>query len=323
MILAVVAFIVGLIFLVWGADRFVTGAAGTARYFGMPTLLIGMIIVGFGTSAPEMLVSAMAAWQGSPGIAIGNAFGSNIANIALVLGCAALINPIKVHSKVLKKEFPILIGATLLVLFFLWGGNLTRVSAIIFLLAFVAVMGWSFFQGMRDRTDAITQEFEKELTQKEMTIGYAISWLIFGFILLIISSRVIVWGAVKIAYHFGANDLIIGITIVALGTSLPELASSIIAALKNEHDIALGNVIGSNLFNTLAVIGIAGVIHPASFPSEEFLRDMLVMTGLTIALFFLSYGFRGKMGEINRYEGGALLLFYLGYFTFLILQMFK
>lgn len=323
MIFAFFVFIISLIFLIWGADRFVTGAAITARYFGMPTLLIGMIIVGFGTSAPEMLVSAIAAWQGNPGIAIGNAFGSNIANIALVLGCAALINPIQVHSKLLKKEFPILIATTLFIVFLLWKGNLTRMDAVMLLFIFIAIMSWFIFFGLRQRSDTLAKELEKELIQYKMKISRGIFWLMFGLVILLISSNILVRSAVKIAQGFGASDLIIGVTIVALGTSLPELASSVIAAIKNEHDIALGNIIGSNLFNTLVVIGIAGAIRPASFPPGDFQRDMLVMIGLTIVLFFFSYGFRQKPGQINRFEGATLFLFYLGYFTFLIMKIVK
>ncbi len=321
MILATAAIIIGLILLVWSADRFVEGAASTARYFGMPPLLIGMVIVGFGTSAPEMVVSALAASSGNPGIALGNAYGSNITNIALILGITALISPILVDSRVVRREMPILIGVTLLAAWQLRDGQVTRLDAIVLLLVFAGVMGWTIWQGLQIKSDALGDEIRAELDSTAMPIRTALMWLVIGLIVLVISSRMLVWGAVEIARSFGVSDLVIGLTIVAIGTSLPELASSIIATRKGEHDIALGNVIGSNLFNTLAVVGIAGVIQPMSVGPDVLHRDILVMAGLTLMLFIFCFGWN-KTGRINRAEGGIFLLCYLMYNAYLISTTF-
>jgi len=312
---------VGLILLVWSADRFIEGAAATASHFGMPPLLIGMVIVGFGTSAPEMVISALASWQGNPGIALGNAYGSNIANIALILGLTALISPISVHSYVLRKELPMLTLVTMAALLLMHDLRLTRIDGVIHLILFSGLMGWSIREGLRQQSDALGDETEDELKQHPMPLKHAFFWLATGLLALIASSRLLVWGAVTIAQQLGVNDLIIGLTIVAFGTSLPELASSIIAVRKNEHDIALGNVIGSNMFNTLAVVGIAGTIQPLDFDQSVFSRDMLFMGLLTLTLFLFSYGFRGP-GRINRFKGALLLVCYIGYTVYLITTVF-
>jgi cation:H+ antiporter len=249
MTIAVIAVIVGLSLLVWSADLFVEGSASTARHFGMSPLLIGMVIVGFGTSAPEMVVSALAASQGNPGIALGNAYGSNITNIALILGVTALISPIAVDSQVLRKELPILTVVTVLAAWQLWDGEITRLDAIVLLVGFGGLMAWIIRQGLRKKEDALGSEMEQKLEVHSIPIRRAVFWLVGGLVLLIVSSRILVWGAVEIAYGFGVGDLIVGLTIVAVGTSLPELASSVIAARKGEHDIALGNILGSNLFS--------------------------------------------------------------------------
>jgi cation:H+ antiporter len=321
MTLAFIAVIFGLALLVWSADRFVEGSASAARHFGMPPLLIGMVIVGFGTSAPEMVVSALAASQGNPGIALGNAYGSNITNIALILGVTALISPIAVHSQVLRKELPILMVVTALAAWQLRDGEITRFDAVVLLGVFGGLMSWTIWQGLRKTGDALGSEMEQELEVRCMPVRRATFWLVVGLVLLIVSSRILVWGAVKIAHGFGVSDLIIGLTIVAMGTSLPELASSVIATRKGEHDIALGNVLGSNLFNTLAVVGIAGAIHPLAIEPEVFNRDMLVMATLTLSLFVIGYGFRGP-GRINRIEGVVLLSCYVAYTVYLISTVF-
>lgn len=322
MLVPFLAVLFGLALLVWSADRFVDGSASAARHFGMPPLLIGMVIVGFGTSAPEMLVSALAAMQNNPGIALGNAYGSNITNIALILGITALISPIAVHSQVLRKELPMLTAVTLLAAWQIGDGALTRLDALVLLGVFAAVMAWTIVQGMRKKADALGQEMEAELSGQTMPMKRALLWVGVGLLLLIASSRILVWGAVEIAQGFGVSDLIIGLTIVAVGTSLPELASSVIAARKGEHDIALGNILGSNLFNTLAVVGIAGVIRPMSVAPEVLSRDMLVMGALTLALFIIGFGFRGP-GRINRIEGALLLACYVGYTAYLIVGLFN
>lgn len=317
MILALLALIGGLALLVWSADRFVDGAAATARHLGMPALLIGMVIIGFGTSAPEMVVSAFAAAGGNPGLAIGNAYGSNIANIALILGLTALISPVAVHSSILRKELPILAGVTALAAWQMYNRDITRLDAWILLGVFALIMFWTIREGLKNRGDTLEAQAVQEIDIKEMPLGKALLWLLIGLVLLIGSSRLLVWGAVSIARHFGVSDLVIGLTIVAIGTSLPELASSLAAIRKNEHDLALGNIIGSNLFNTLAVVGIAGAIHPLVVGPEVFRRDVMVMAALTLSLFVFGFGFK-KQGRINRVEGGLLLLSYAGYTFWLI-----
>lgn len=319
MLLPIVALVFGLILLVWSADKFVVGASDTAAHFGMPPLLIGMIIVGFGTSAPEIVVSVLAAFQGNPGLALGNAYGSNITNIALILGVTALISPIAVQSQILKRELPILIGATLLTAILLSNLMLARSDAGILLAAFGVFMVWSVWSGLKEREDHLGMEMEDELHSHHESIGMAVVWTVVGLILLVISSRLLVWGAVEIAQSLGVSDLVIGLTVVAIGTSLPELASSVMAARRGEHDIALGNVIGSNMFNTLVVVGLAGVIHPLSLEKDLLYRDVTTMTVMTIALVVLGYGFKGQ-GRINRVEGGLLFTSYFVYTTYLVLD---
>ncbi|SDK76815.1 calcium/sodium antiporter [Microbulbifer yueqingensis] len=321
MILAAVAIIAGFALLVWSADRFVDGAAATAQHAGMPPLLIGMVIVGFGTSAPEMVVSAIAALDGSPGLALGNAYGSNIANTGLILGVTAMVIPLTVHSKIVRKELPLLLAISCLTGAFLWNNALARWEALVLLAGFFGLIGWSIFSAMRGKGDVLEGEMASELEVHTMPLGRAIFWVVAGLVLLIVSSRMLVWGAVTIAQSLGVSDLIIGLTIVALGTSLPELAATVVAARKGEHDIAIGNVVGSNMFNLLAVVGIAGVIAPMSnVPPEMLTRDWPMVVGLTVALFVFGYGFRGQ-GRINRLEGTVLLLAYVVYNSYLALTI--
>ncbi|WP_298502076.1 calcium/sodium antiporter [uncultured Sphaerochaeta sp.] len=318
MILPLLAVLFGLIVLVISSDRFVDGAAATARYFGMPSLLIGMVIVGFGTSAPELVVSVLAAMQGSSGIAIGNAYGSNIANIALILGLTALLNPVQVSSKILRKELPILTFVTLLSVGLLLDLEFSSFDAAVLLLLLALLMVWTIFNGLKKEPDALAVEVDQAVP-KPLTLKKALLFLVFGLLFLILSSRILVWGAVEIAQLFGVSDLVIGLTIVAVGTSLPELASSILAAKKGEHDIAMGNVIGSNLFNSTAVVGVAGAIKPFVIDGLVLRRDMLVMTLLTISLFIIGYGFRkNRQGRVNRFEGAGLLIVYAIYTIILI-----
>nr|WP_321299167.1 calcium/sodium antiporter [uncultured Sphaerochaeta sp.] len=318
MLLPVLAVIVGLVVLVISSDRFIDGAASTARYFGMPSLLIGMVIVGFGTSAPEIVVSTLSAMQGNPGLALGNAYGSNIANIALILGVTALINPVQVSSNILRKELPILTLITLISVALLWDLELSLFDAGVLLVFLGTLLVWTIFQGLRSKDDALSLEVDDAVPQP-LSLKRGILYLIFGLAFLIISSRILVWGAVEIAKFFGVSDLIIGLTIVAVGTSLPELASSILAAKKGEHDIAMGNVIGSNLFNTTAVVGIASAINPFAVDKLVLTRDMVVMSALTISLFIIGYGFRkGRKGRVNRFEGAGLIVVYIAYTIILL-----
>ncbi|MBA3011197.1 MAG: calcium/sodium antiporter [Proteobacteria bacterium] len=320
MILHLSSVFLGLLLLVWSADRFVEGSAAMAKHLGMPPLLIGMLIVGFGTSAPEMLVSALSAAKGNPGIALGNAYGSNICNIALILGITALIKPILVKSDILKKELPVLTLVTLIAIFQLMDGVLTRFEAACLMLTFLALVVWSLFQQKTIPSDTLALEVENTLKDQTLSLGKAVFRMALGLTLLIISSRMLVFGSIEIARFFGISDLMIGLTIVAIGTSLPELASSIMAARRGEHDIALGNIIGSNLFNTMAVVGIAGMISPMKVDPNVLSRDLPFMAGLTLSLFIFGYGFMKRPGRINRFEGTALMLSYFFYIGWLVLS---
>ncbi|WP_032092840.1 calcium/sodium antiporter [Necropsobacter rosorum] len=320
MFFPVFALLAGLIILVWSAERFIEGAASFAGHLGMPPLLIGIVVIGFGTSAPEMIVSALSALNHSPGIALGNAYGSNITNIALILGLTALIKPIMVNPSVLKKELPILALVTLLSALLINDATISRLDALILLLVFVAYMLWTIRREMRSkkRAHSLSEVPPQSRPKPDMSLRSAALRMLGGLVLLVASSQLLVWGAVQIAAYLGVSDLIIGLTIVAVGTSLPELAASIVAARKGQADLALGNIIGSNLFNTLAVVGIAGAIMPIRVESEIFSRDFLVMAVLTLSLFFFSYGWRKKTGMINRFEGACLLLSYIAYTAYLL-----
>lgn len=320
MILAIVAVILGLAVLVWSADKFVDGAVGIAEFCGMSTLLIGMVIVGFGTSAPELTVSAISASQGNPALALGNAYGSNIANIALILGATALISPILMQRSVIRGDLPILIAVSLLSIALVWDGSVVRWNGVLLLVVFALVMAYSIWRELKKARVEASNSVEEESAGKQTSLGKSIFWLVLGLALLVASSRALVWGAVEIARTLGVSDLLIGLTIVAIGTSLPELASSIAAARKGENDLALGNIIGSNLFNTLAVVGLAATISPMDkIEKAVTYRDMPLMTALTVALIVLGFRRKGE-GRLNRIAGAILLTVYVGYLALLIAQ---
>jgi cation:H+ antiporter len=305
--------IAGFLILLYGADRFVTGAAATARNLGVSPLIIGLTIVGFGTSAPEILISVVSSMGGNPGLAIGNAIGSNITNIALVLGTTALITPLDVRSETLRREYPILFAVTLVVLVLLMDGYFSRLDGLIMLAGLAVLIYGIVMIGMRSRTtDPISQEFAQEIPAKGMKTPRAVLWFSIGFLLLLLGSKLLVMGAVEIAHMWGVSDLVIGLTIVAIGTSLPELAASIMSALKKEPDIAIGNIIGSNMFNLLAVLSLPGIIDPGPLQHEVMNRDFPIMIGLTVLLFVMAYGFKGP-GRVNRIEGGLLLMAFIAY----------
>lgn len=323
MTLEFLAVICGFGILVWSAERFITGSAATAGYFGMSPLLIGMVIVGFGTSVPEMLVSLQAALDGKPDLALGNALGSNIINTGLVLGFTALLAPILVHSNIVRKEIPMLIAIGALFGFIIWDGQLTRLEASFLLFGFFSLIAWAVYSATLERDDKRGQhdnlgvEIEHQLEVGELPLKWAIFWLFSGLLLMVISSRILVWGAVGIAELLGVSNLVIGLTIIALGTSLPELAASVVAARKGQHDIAIGNVIGSNMFNLLAVTGIAGFISPISELNTDILaRDWPMVMALTVGLLVMAFGF-GRQGEISRRDGAILLIAFVAYNGFL------
>ncbi len=319
MLLDIIAIIAGFALLVWGAERFVTGAAALARNLGVSPMLIGLTIVGFGTSAPEILVSAMAAWQGNPGLAIGNALGSNIANIGLILGITALITPLSVRSDTLRREYPMLLAVSLVTVLLMLDGHLGQLDGAILLSGLVLLLYAMVRLGRQGlASDPLETELEDEIPES-MPAGQAILLFTTGLILLLVSSRMLVWGAINVATAFGISDLVIGLTIVALGTSLPELAASVMAVLKGEHDMAIGNVIGSNMYNLLAVLAVPGLIAPGAFAAEILTRDLPMMIGFTLALFVMGYGF-GRPGRINRFEGLLLVAAFIGYQALLFID---
>ncbi|MDY6089817.1 MAG: calcium/sodium antiporter [Bdellovibrionota bacterium] len=319
MTLPILATIFGIFLLLYSADIFVDGASDTAKYFNIPSLLIGIVIIGFGTSMPELVVSFISGIERTPGIAIGNAYGSNIANIALILGTTALISPVIVNKSILKKELPILTFVTLVSLFLILDKNISRVDSIILLFLFLGFMSYLIFDGLKASKNIKENESLKK-EKENISILKAILFVLIGLVLLVVSSKILVWGAVKIAASLGVSELVIGLTVVAVGTSLPELASSIVSARKNEHDLTFGNIIGSNIFNTLACVGIAGSIMPFSISKDIIFRDMGVLIFLTLILFLMGYNFKNKQGKISRFEGAFLLACYIAYTSILILK---
>lgn len=317
MLLATLAILIGLPILLWSADKFVGGAASVANHLGMSPLLIGMLIIGFGTSAPEIIVSIFAAIQGNSGIALGNAYGSNVANILLILGLTAVISPIAVKSNIIKKELPVLLGITFFAAWQVLDQNVSKDDAFSLLGLFVLLISWSIYHGMKGDSDELASEYNDEINANAGTVKTHVVWLITGLLLLVASSRMLVWGAVEVATYFGVSDTIIGLTVIAIGTSLPELASSLVAVKKGEHDLAIGNVIGSNMFNTLAVVGIAGTIQPMAVSADFLYRDVVVMLASTVALFIFCIGIK-RQGRLNRLEGGAFVLAYAAYTYWLI-----
>lgn len=311
MLYPLLAILAGLVLLVWSADRFVIGAAATARNFGMSPMLIGLTIVSFGTSAPEILVSIMASVTDAGDLAVGNALGSNIANIALVLGITALVAPLPVKSSVLKKELPLLLAVTVLAGMLLLDLDLDLFDSAILLTTLALCL--YLFQRFQSGSDEAATEEEEELPN--LNTGPAIFWLILGLLILAGSSRLLVWGATEVATMLGVSELVIGLTIVAVGTSLPELAASVASAIKKHHDIAIGNVVGSNIFNLVAVMAVPGFFTSIEIAPEVLLRDYGTMLGLTLVL--LALALWQKPPSISRAEGGLLAAVYAGYLVLL------
>ncbi|WP_455366195.1 calcium/sodium antiporter [Kaarinaea lacus] len=318
------AIVGGLVLLVWSADRFVIGAAAIAHNLGVSAIIIGMVIMGFGTSAPEMFVAGAASLAGNTNVAVGNAIGSNIANIALVLGISALISPLVVESQTLKREFPVLMLVSGAVLILMWDRDLSQIDGAVLLAGTLVLVGWMLWLAQKERSfgDPLEGEFEAELP-RDMSTKLAAFWTLVGLVALVGSAQMLVWGSVNVAHMFGVSELVIGLTIVAVGTSLPEVAVSVTGALKGEDDIAIGNIIGSNLFNLLAVLGVGSAIHPASLSEEVIFRDYATMLVLTVALFGMAYSFKHHKGHINRLEAALLLTAYIGYMLWLYYSAVK
>ncbi len=309
---ALLAIVGGLIGLVWGADRFVIGAAGAAKNYGVSPLVIGLTVVSIGTSAPEIIVSINAALEGAGTIAVGNALGSNLANIGLVLGFTALIAPLPVQRHLVFEEGPVLLLITALAGYCLYDQNLGWLECAL-MLGLIPTLLWITIKYKRQHPD--TEEVEAVAGS---TTGKAALWFFLGLGVMLLSAKFLVWGAQITAVKMGVSELVIGLSVVAIGTSLPELAASVTSALRGHHDIAIGNVFGSNLFNLLAVMPIAGVIAPIELDEAVFFRDYLSVAGLTLLMVltiaFLYWRSKGRAFYFSRGFGGVLLLLYGLYF---------
>lgn len=311
MFLPILSFILGLVLLIWSAGRFVVGASALAKYCGLSSFLIGMIVVGFGTSAPELAVSLFAALGGSPELALGNAYGSNIGNIALILGFTAIIFPIVIPKSAIRMDIPLLLLATAIsfvLLFF--NKDVSRLDGILLVLLFAVIIALQIWQGISNKAE----NSDNETGSKNLLSS--LFWLVLGLGILVGSSKLLVFGATEIAKALGVSDLLIGLTVVAIGTSLPELASSVIAAQKGDTALALGNIVGSNIFNSLIVVGISAIISPMNVDSLILQRDLPVTAFLTLLLLLFGIHLKNEP-KIGRVKGIFLFLFYIVYTVYL------
>ncbi len=306
MLAYIAAIFAGLAILIWSADRFVDGAASLAHHLGVSIMIIGITVVGFGTSAPEIVVSVMAVINDTPNLAIGNALGSNIANIGLILGATAILAPVPVVSRLFKTEYPLLLLATAIMTWSLFDLTLDILDGFA-LVGLLILCLYYLVREHRAHPQAYAQEEQesKELV-RNLSVRMAIIWVLIGLVALVGSSRLLVWGASNFALALGISELVIGLTIVALGTSLPELAASIASLRKGQPDLAVGNVIGSNLFNSLAVVGVPALLTTFSIENAALTRDLPVTVGLTLALIVLSRIPGSMPGFLTRGNGLAL-----------------
>jgi len=311
--------VAGLVLLIWGADRFVHGAASSARNFGVPPLMIGLTIVAFATSAPELLVAVVAALRGEPGLAIGNAIGSNIVNVGLVLGLTALIRPIPLESATLRREMPALLAVSLLTVSLFLDTHLSRADGIVMLAGLIIEMLWLARLGMRSAAnDPIRMDYEAEIPDNVSTKS-AVIWMVIGLGVLLIGAEWLVDGSIGVAKTLGVSEVVIGITVIAIGTSLPELAVTLLSALKGEYGLAIGNIVGSNIFNLLAVLGAAAAISPVDVHPSVLSLHIFVMVAFTLVLFAMTYDY-DKKAELSRVEGLALLVAYIAYDSYVVAQ---
>ncbi len=307
----------GFVAVVWGADRFVCGAAGLASNLGVSRVVIGLTVVAFGTSAPEMLVSGMAAAAGSREMGIGNAIGSNITNVTLVLGASAVVGVLGIHSRLLVREIPILFLSMAVAWWFLWDGRLSRLEGLVLLAGLAAVLVWLSVEGAKERADVPSVAFDDDDIPASQPTGKAVGLFLVGLVALLVGSRILVWGAVELALSLGVTELVVGLTLVALGTSLPELAASVVASRRGEQDIAVGNVVGSNIFNLLGVLALPGIIAPGEVSRSIVVRDFPIMLGATLLLLFMALN-EGNM--IGPKRGLTLIVVFAVYFVMLFVQ---
>lgn len=317
-ILPLFTLFLGLALLVWSSDVFIDSAASVAQHLNIAPLIIGVVVLGFGTSAPEMLVAILAAFNNSPGLAIGNVVGSNIANIGLILGITAIVSPIIIKSSLLKREFPILLAISVIGILLMLDNDLDTIDGLILIVLLFIVMGWMIYANRTaSPTDPMSEETLEEL-KEHPKMGLKKSWLLLltGLVILIMSAKMMVWGAVEIAHFFEVPEMIIGLTIIAIGTSLPELAAAISAARKGEADLMIGNIIGSNLFNLLAVLSMPALIAPSLIENTTLIIDYPIMLALTLAMLLVALPRKGS-AVITRTEGSLLLISFVGYMLLL------
>ncbi|MBC7357386.1 MAG: calcium/sodium antiporter [Desulfacinum sp.] len=322
MILYGAAVAAGILALLWGADRFVEGAARLARRLGISPLIVGLTVVSFGTSLPELLITVTATFMGHPDVAVGNVVGSNIANIGLILGTASLFRPLMIHSALLQREYPALVVVSVLAWLMAKDAVFSRFEGLLLLGGMALFLWWMVRSARQGQVDALLKEAAEEPAPPERgDLRRPLTYLALGLACLTLGSRLLVWGGVGMARAFGVSELVIGLTLVAVGTSLPELATSVAGAIKKEDDIAVGNVVGSNIFNLLAILGVPATILPLQVSPEAFHRDFPVMLLATLLLWPVCRSWKtGRRGRVNRLEGGALLAGYLGYMTYLFVH---
>jgi cation:H+ antiporter len=325
MVIQVLILLIALTFLVWSADKFVLGASSLARNIGVSPMIIGLTIVAMGSSAPEMMVAASASLQGNPDTAIGNAIGSNITNIALVLGLTVLVKPVVISSSIIKQELPLVLFLTFLTYWMLSDNIFSFWEGLILLVGFFTFIATLLIRSLKQRKnhnpdDPMLIEAEKELPKATSNLK-SVFWLVIGMVLLIVSAHYLVQSAVFIAKAFNISDLVIGLTVIAIGTSLPELAASIASVMKKEHDLALGNIVGSNIFNILAVLPFAGLIAPGPVNPEAITRDIPIMIAITLLLFVLCFSRRFGYFRMTRLKGALLFLSFVGYQILLFSQI--
>lgn len=325
MLVQILILLISLVTLVWSADKFVFGASSLARNFGISPMIIGLTIVAMGSSAPEMMIAGTASLQGNPDTAIGNAIGSNITNIALVLGITALLHPLTVSSSTIKREIPLILAITALAYLMLFDNELSFYEGLTLIVGFVvyivSLLVITLKRAKNNRVDdAMIIEAEQEVPDAIGT-GLSVFWLVIGMVLLPLSANYLVDASVFIAKAFGISDLVIGLTVIAIGTSLPELAASIMSIVKKEDDLALGNIIGSNIFNILAVLALPGLIAPGVVDGDASLRDAPYMLGVTLLLFILCFSRFSGSFRITRFKGALLLLAFIAYQILLFSQL--
>lgn len=303
----------GLVLLAVGAEGLVRGSSATALRLGVTPLVIGLTVVAFGTGSPELFVSVEAAYRGNSGIALGNVVGSNISNVALILGLSALARPMRVRSELIRREVPLMIGVTLLLCLLLFDGTLSRMDGLLLTMGSVAYTVFAYMAARRDRSAVVAEEFDEALTEPKRSVWLDVAFILSGFAALLIGAKLLLGGATVVAERFGISQVVIGLTIVAIGTSLPELATSVVASVRGQADVAFGNVIGSNVLNILCVLGVAALIRPIEVQGLRPLDVGVLVGSAVLVLPLMRRGF-----ILNRWEGAVLLAGYAAYLYSLV-----